>query len=271
MHFMKLRLQLADTRGFRVVMACTASMTVLALPLAAQTLRRADYREIYVSPDVKSHQGYATDGTNHYTFDNTTIYKWAADQKWSLMLSNNAPFAGLDGLNHFGDGDYFEGKLYIVAEFWGGCEHYTNQSITVFDAATLRRLEVHSVSAQGHEVAGLAVAPSDGPGGMIYVASYCDGGKLFKYDLRTFEFAGVLPLSRPLANLQGVAWHAGQFYAPVDGGDIYTFDSDGRVRLLYHDTHIGSHEGLKYAGLGLRWLIDEGPGKQRVHYISAMP
>jgi hypothetical protein len=268
---MKIGLSAAKNEVIPLFFVFLALMTGEPRPLQAQNRRLADYREVYVSPDVKCHQGYATDGTNHYTFDNQVIYKWRGDQKWSLMMSNNAPFAGVSGLNHFGDGDYFEGKLYLVAEFWMSCTNYASQSILIFDATSLGRLEVHNISAQHHEVAGLAIAPSEGAGGVIYVASYCDGSKIFKYDLRTFEYLGPLPLSRPLSNLQGVAWHGGRFYAPEDGGDIYTFMADGRVSLLYHDTHNGSHEGLKYAGVGLRWLIDEGPGKQRIHYISAMP
>ena len=258
-------------QGLRHLSMLLALLIGLPVPVWAQGRPDATYREIYVSPDVKSHQGYATDGTNHYTFDNAVIYKWRGDQNWSSLGSNNMPFAGVSGLDHFGDGDYFEGKLYIVAEAWASCTNFANQSILIFDAASLGRLEVHNVSAQNHEVAGLAIAPRDGVGGVIYVASYCDGSKIFKYDLRTFEDLGPLPLSRPLSNLQGVAWHGGRFYAPEDGGDLYTFTGDGRVSLLYHDLHNGSHEGLKYAGLGLRWLIDEGPGKKRIHYISAMP
>jgi len=237
-------------------------------PARAQERPGASYHERFVSPDVKSHQGYATDGTDHYTFDNQAIYKWRDDSSWSLVASNKAPFAGVSGLDHFGDGDYFEGKLYIVAEAWASCANYTNQSILVFDAASLARLEVHNVSAQRHEVAGLAVAPPDGLNGVIYVASYCDGSKIFKYDLRTFEYLGPLPLSQTLSSLQGVAWHNGRFFVPEDGGSIYTFTGDGHVSLAYVDAHNGSHEGLKYAADGLRWLIDEGPGKQRIHYIS---
>ncbi|MGD0411970.1 MAG: hypothetical protein ABSC18_09715 [Verrucomicrobiota bacterium] len=240
-------------------------------PARAQDRPGASYHEIYVSPDIKCHQGYATDGTNHYTFDNQAIYKWRDDLNWSLVASNKTPFAGVSGLNHFGDGDYFQGKLYIVAEIWQSCANFTNQSILVFDAATLARLEVHSVSAQHHEVSGLAVAPRDGAGGVIYVSSYCDGSKLFKYDLRTFEFLGPLPLDQTLSCLQGVAWHDGRFYAPEDGGAIYTFGGDGHVSRVYVDSHSGSHEGLKFVGNGLRWLIDEGPGKQRIHYISMTP
>jgi len=154
---------------------------------------------------------------------------------------------------------------------WGNCTNFSNQSILVFDAVSLTRLEVHNVSAQHHEVSGLAIAPGDGAGGVIYVTSYCDGSRLFKYDLLTFEYLGPLALRRTLANLQGVAWHDGRFYVPEDGGSLYTFTGNGQVSLAYADSRSGSYEGIKYAGGGLRWLIDEGPAKQRIHYLANMP
>ena len=253
--------------SFVVFLALTLSQP----PARAQDRPGASYQEIFVSPDIKCHQGYATDGSNHYTFDNQTIYKWHNDLNWSFVAINTTPFAGVSGLNHFGDGDYFQGKLYIVAEFWAGCANFTNQSILVFDAASLARLEAHNLSAQRHEVSGLAIAPSDGAGGVIYVSSYCDGSKLFKYDLRTFDDLGPFPLSQTLSSLQGVACHDGRFYVPEDGGAIYTFSGDGHVSRLYVDLHNGSHEGLKFVQDGLRWLIDEGPGKQRIHFFSIRP
>jgi hypothetical protein len=158
-----------------------------------------------------------------------------------------------------------------VAESWTDCAHYTNQSILVFDAASLGRLEAHDVSSQHHEVSGLAVAPHDRGNDLIYVTSYCDGTRIFMYDLHSFRYLGQLALSAPLSDVQGVAWHDGRFYVPEDGGKIFTFTRNGVVSLAYQDPHGGSHEGLKYAGNGLRWLIDEGAGKQRIHYIAMKP
>jgi len=242
-------------------------------PGCAQSGPPASLCEVYVSPNVQCHQGYAFDGANHYTFGNHDVFKWqiAPDGNWLLIASNTTPFAGVSGLNHLGDGDYFDGKLYVVAETWVSCGDYANQSLLVFDAASLARLEVHNVSAQHNEVSGLAVAPRDGRHGIIYVTSYCDGSQIFEYDLRTFEYLGSFPLSQTLSSLQGVAWHDGRFYVPEDGGAIYTFTRDGRVALAYRDLRSGSHEGLKFVGNGIRWLIDEGPGCQRIHYIAPAP
>jgi hypothetical protein len=239
--------------------------------LHAQSLAGGKFHETFVSQNINCHQGYATDGTNHFTFDNQAIFKWTGEKIWSLVSSNLDPFAGLSGLDHLGDGDYVDAKLYIVGEFWQSCTNFSHQNILVFDAHTLARLSAHDVSAQGHEVSGVAVGPHTDQWGVLYVTSYCDGSQIFKYDLRTFDYLGALPLSQPLPNLQGVAWHDGTFYVPEDGGEIYSFARDGKVSLVYRDNHSGSHEGLKYVNHEIRWLIDEGPGQKRIHYLSAIP
>jgi outer membrane protein assembly factor BamB len=226
------------------------------------------FHETSVSPDVNCHQGYATDGTNHFTIDTAAIYKRLNDREWTVVASNTAPFSGLTGITHLGDGDYYQGKLYIVGEMWNGCANVSHQSILIFDANTLARLDVKDVSAQHHEVSGLAVAPDLGPNGRIYVTSYCDGTRIYLYDLASFEYLGVMRLSESLPYLQGVTYSQGTFYAAGDEGAIYSITRQGAVATVYHDPHHGSHEGLKYVGDGIRWLIDEGKGNKRIHYLA---
>ena len=238
------------------------------LPLPSLQVNRTSTGEVYVSPDVNCHQGYATDGTNHYTFDTQRIEKRLADANWTCVLSNTAPLAGIPGVNHLGDGAYYNGRIYIVAENWGGCGNYHYQNILVFDSDTLARLEVHDVSAQGNEVSGLVVVPDQGTNGIIYVTSYCDGSKIFKYDLATFAYLGNLPLRKPIPWLQGIAYHDGMFYAPCDIDGLYSIDQSGNVNLVYLSHLPGNHEGLDYSQNELRWLIDSGNGNKHVHYID---
>ncbi len=65
----------------------------------------------FVSPNTFSHQGYATDGTNHYTFDSQAIYEWSNDVYWTSIASNTSVFDGIPWLNHLGDGDCYNGKI----------------------------------------------------------------------------------------------------------------------------------------------------------------
>ncbi|MGA2555962.1 MAG: hypothetical protein ABSG04_06780 [Verrucomicrobiota bacterium] len=222
----------------------------------------------FISPNTFSHQGYATDGTNHFTFNNQAIYVWSNDLYWTSIASNTAVFAGTTGMNHLGDGDYYNGKLYVVAENWASCGNYTNQSLLTFDALTLQRLSVHNVAADAHEVSGLAVAPSDGSNGIIYVTSYCDGSKLWEYDLSSFALIGTLPLSQNILTIQGITWANRIFYIAQDNGNIYSIDYNGHVSLVYTSTIPGSHEGLKYVQGQIRWLIDSGPGHKFIYYVN---
>jgi hypothetical protein len=222
----------------------------------------------FISPNTFSHQGYATDGTNHFTFDNQAVYVWSNDVNWTSVASNMAVFSGVSGLNHLGDGDYYDGKLYVAAEAWRSCGNYTNQSIGVFDATTLQRLSVHNVMADAHECSGLAVVPADGSNGIIYVTSYCDGSQIWKYDLQTFALIGTLPLSRSIPYIQGIASANGKFYIAQDTGYIYSLDYSGNVSQVFYTPIPGSHEGLKYVQGQIRWLIDSGAGKKFIYYVS---
>lgn len=229
---------------------------------------RSHFEETFISPTVACHQGYTTDGTNHFTIDTQCIYKRADDAQWSVILSNSAPLAGLPNVQHLGDGDYYNGKLYIVGENWAGNCVFSYQNLLVFDATTLARLEVHDVSAQGHEVSGCCVVPEQGSNGVIYVTSYCDGSRLFKYDLATFQFLGTLPLSQSIPYIQGVTSHNGMLYISSDNGYLCSCDPNGNVAVIYATAVPGNHEGLDFSQNEIRWLIDAGGTNRCVHYIS---
>ena len=231
-------------------------------------MKRLHNQITFVSPNTFCHQGYATDGTNHYTFDNQSIYEWSDDASWTSISSNTAVFQGVSGLNHLGDGDYYNGLLYLVAEAWGSCGNYTNQSLLTFDATTLQRLSVHNIASDAHEVSGLAVVPTDGPNGTIYVTSYCDGTQIWKYDLSTFALIGTLPLSQTIPVIQGVAAGNGKLYLSQDSGNIYSVDNNCNVSPVFYTPIPGSHEGLKFVQGQIRWLIDGGAGHKFIYYIT---
>jgi hypothetical protein len=238
-------------------------------PLPALQVTHIHDQITFVSSNTFCHQGYAWDGTNHYSFDNQAIYVWRDDANWTSVSSNLSVFATAPpGLNHLGDGDYYNGQLYLVAENWGGCGNYTNQSLLTFDAATLQLLSVHNVAADDHEVSGLAVVPSDGPNGTIYVTSYCDGSKIWEYDLSTFALIGTLALNQSIPAIQGITWANGLFYISQDYGNIYSLDYSGDVSLVYTSSIPGSHEGLKYVQGQIRWLIDGGLGHKFIYYVA---
>jgi len=229
----------------------------------------------FVSPDVDCHQGYSTDGTFHYTIHTDHIYKRNDDATWSIAAQNAAPHAG-QPTDHLGDGDYHNNNLYIPAETWVDCGNFTNMRIFVFRIADLVRTGVHFIAAQGHEASGLVVVPEHGDNGIIYVISWCDGSKIWKYDLGDFSYLGYITLSSTVPELQGITYKNDHFYLSSNengaffNGYMYKVTLAGRVHLIYQTEVEGYQEGIDFSQDELRWLIDEAPGftLQRVYYYK---
>lgn len=217
------------------------------------------------SSDINVHQGYTTDGTFHYLIHTNRIDKRNA--AWGIVAQNLAPFAGLVGYDHIGDGDYYNGKLYITGEHWASCLDFSNQSIFVFDASDLSRLSVNDISAQAHEAAGCVVVPEHGTNGIIYVVSYCDGTKIWKYKLTDFSYLGAIDLDLELTSLQGITYRDGYFYVSENASDLYAIDINGHCILVIEEPTIGAHEGLDFSQDELRWLIDEG-AVEKIHFFG---
>lgn len=220
-------------------------------------------QETSVSPDTGCHQGYATDGSTHFIFDTTRILTRAEDATWSITRVNETPFAGTTGYNHLGDGDHFEQKLYVPAEHYASCSDERNPAIFVFDATTLERKGIFKLP-ENEEVSGVVVRPESRE---LWVSSYCDGTRLWVYNLDSMRLERTVPLSPPVAKIQGLAYHGGFFYLAQNSGIIRRMYLDGFSVPVYETSSAGAHEGLDYSQNELRWLIDEGFGEQKVHYL----
>ena len=215
------------------------------------------------SPDTGCHQGYATDGTSNFLFDTHRILKRANDTTWHITGVNDKPFEGLTGYDHIGDGDYFEGLLYVPVEFYASCGNDRNPAIFIFDAASLVRLRVIDLPV-ATEVSGVAVLPAHRE---LWVTSYCDGSQLWVYDVDTFELKRTLKLEVPLATVQGLAYREPYFYVAQNDGRLFRVSLEGDVVQVFKTNSPGAHEGLDYSQQELRWLIDEGLGEQKIHFL----
>lgn len=221
------------------------------------------FTDVSQSPDTGCHQGYATDGTSHFLFDTHRILKWADDATWHITGVNDTPFEGLTGFDHIGDGDYFEGKLHAPVEHYTSCTNDSNPAVFLFDATTLVRTRVVDLPVK-QEVSGVAVRPESRE---LWVSSYCDGGQLWVYDVDTFVLKRTVALHPPLKDLQGLTHRDGVFYAAQNGGTLQRVTLDGATKQVFKTDTPGAHEGLDYSQNELRWLIDGGLGKQKVHYL----
>lgn len=236
------------------------------------------------SQTLGAHQGVATDGDEYWVFHTSWIQRYDASWRslattagvWASKDTTVGPFAGLDGFvinwltqvseAHLGAGTRYNGKLYVPAENWPSV---SNQQIMVFDAKTLTR-ERSVLTSQSHEVAAVAVVSDEGTAGVLYVASYLDSSRLFKYDLEGLKYMGSLPLDPPPSvGIQGLTYHDGTFFIGIGRtsnlGRVYTADRSGHTRLIYTSTLPGIHEGFDFRGERLIWLIDHGASDSRVH------
>jgi hypothetical protein len=218
-----------------------------------------------LSPDTGCHQGYATDGTAHFLFDTHRILKRANDSTWHIIGVNDSPFEGLTGFDHIGDGDYFEHTLYVPVERYSSCTNDSNPAIFLFDATTLVRTRVVDLSVT-QEVSGVAVRPDARE---LWVSSYCDGSQLWVYDIDTFELKRTVPLSPKLPVIQGLAYRDASFYIAQNSGVLQLVTLEGHTRQVFKTNSPGAHEGLDYSQHELRWLIDEGLGEQKIHFLVA--
>jgi hypothetical protein len=226
-----------------------------------------DAVEVAASPNVSAHQGVAASDDNYYVFHTTRITRY--NKSWIATGTNTQPFAGLSGFTkpHLGDGCYYDGKLYVVAENWPGV---SNQHILVFDATTLERLDAIPTG-RTHETAGVCVAPGTNGEDSLWVASYYDSRYLFEYSLDG-SHVGTLPLSPPpRKGIQGIAFGDGKFYlsvGPYKGlGSLYSVSTEGTSALLYTRRSTAHHEGIDLVGDKLLWLIDGGGTDSRVRYL----
>lgn len=216
------------------------------------------FAKTYRSPEIASHQGYTTDGTYNYMTNDGALYKCKNDAQWSIVAENKRPFMGLFGKpDHLGDLDYQDGKLYVPAERFSVPCHFKDQQIAVYNADDLSLLNAVDVSAQGAEISGVAVVPGQN---LLYVASYCDGSKLWKYKLPTITFTGTLNLEKNIPDLQGITWDGNRFLASSsEGNRIYIVGVQGTVQGPVLASEGCEAEGLKWHNNSLRWLVSQ-PG-----------
>ena len=227
---------------------------------------KQSWSETYVSPNLTEHQGYATDGVYHYLFHNTLINK--RDRNWNVVVSVN-PFDGLTGYNHAGDGDYYNGKLYVPIEYWVNCSSTTKPSIAVYNAENLSRESVIDVSDYQSEVSSITVVPDQGESGWLIVTSFCISTEIYKYDLSNFSYLGAITLSENLTNIQGITYKNGLLYIVTDNNDkINLVTLDGIVIDTIYTTTNNESEGIDYSQDEIRWLYKDTSNNMNVHYIK---
>ncbi|HEY5539854.1 MAG TPA: hypothetical protein VIL41_00190 [Coriobacteriia bacterium] len=224
--------------------------------------------EVTTSPNVSAHQGVASGGGFYYVFHTTRITRY--DQSWNATGTIDHPVGWWNGFiePHLGDGCYYDGKLFVVAENY---PDISNQQIMVFDATTLRYIK-RFWTYQHHEVSSVTVADlGDGP--VLVVSSFLDSTRLFTYRIEDGAYLGSLALQpSPHIGIQSVAFGDGLLYLCAGRssgtGYLYAATPSGQTRLLYTRRSLGAHEGLDFYDGRLLWLVDRGVSGSLVYYLE---
>jgi hypothetical protein len=158
------------------------------------------------------HQGITTDGTYYYGFDTGAIKKF--DLSWNLLLTNASASTDV-GVNHLGDGCYYDGKLYVACVNWSGCPStWDSGRIGVWNALDLSFVKYVDVSSHNFDPSGCCIDTDDN---ILWVSGYCGAGTICKYDLAdiaagTATYLGSITPSPATSYIQGIEYNGGALY-----------------------------------------------------------
>jgi len=219
---------------------------------------RSLYKEFAGNP----HQGIATDSTGRViTIDTNHYRRYDAADLTTLLAENTDPAAstGIAGVTHSGDGCIIGNELFIPIEA-DFVSPFDNQHIAVFDADTLAFKRSYDITANAHEVSGIAY-----DGTNLWISDWTDGTVLRKYSL-TGTLLETVTLSAAQTKIQGVEVVDGKLYISPDisGNPIVEIEFDGTVNgEVYRRPTAGINEGLSFDGTSL-WVMDEGGDAEKL-------
>jgi hypothetical protein len=210
------------------------------------------FDNVSTSADLGVHQGVCWDGEHYYVVDTNAIKKY--DSSFTLVTSNSNPIASVSGTDHCGDPEIINGVLYIPMEQYTNITTWSAQHVARFNASDLSFIGAVDVSAQGHEVSSCCYNPDDG---YLYVSSYADGSKLWRYDPDDLSYVSSLSLSSTIAQIQGVTYWRRRFWINSDSlNATVCVESNGTVRGRVWGITGGNYEGIGHTDDALLLMHD---------------
>ena len=219
---------------------------------------------VSTSLNTECHQGIATDGAFFYAIDSGVIKKF--DSAWNLLTSNTSA-ASDTGINHLGDGQCYDGKLYIAAENYSNETTYSNMRIAIFNTSDLSFIEYKDISAQGVEVSSLCI---DSVSNIIYVSNYVTGNLIYKYSLIDFSYIGSITLNKALYRTQGISIYGGFLWIArgLPYLELCKITLSGVIVDRSKFVASGELEGIDFTTGILYALNDQGAGTKFVYGYS---
>ena len=168
--------------------------------------------------EVDGRQGVACGDDCFYISGSTTLTKY--DSQWKKVAEAEDPFKGFDKeVNHIGDIDVYEGKIYAGVEYFMDGES-KNIQIAVYNAETFELEDsiLFDESSGQTECSGIAVDPDSKSIWMTSWTGEESGRYLYRYDLESGAYKGKVHLQCPPQWLQGIAYYDGCLYMTADDG-----------------------------------------------------
>ena len=211
-----------------------ACLVVLALASPTSDATDTDCEEMPVYQllrviEVDGRQGIATDGQSYFVSGNTTLYRYS--KTGELIAKNDQAVEGLPRpANHIGDVSVYEGEIFAGIEWFEDGQGKDIQ-VAVYDASTLAyKRSIHWEPKSGQvEVSGVVV---DLVRESIWMTDWVNGRYIYRYDLKTGDYAGKLHLRAPPQWQQGIAVKGDHLYVTADDGDAEDDEVDNLWRLV---------------------------------------
>lgn len=190
-------------------------------------------------------QGIAFDAASgHFVTSSTTALR-RIDASYTVVATNTSVIAdaGLSGVvDHVGDGCIVGGEFFVPIAAYPQPTTPV-EWIAVFDPITLAYKRKYDVSAQGMTTSSITFNPVDG---YFYLPDYNGSTLLYKFDT-SFNYIGTTTLATATANIQGIHYRNGFFYARslAAGNPLYRFNLDGTNRV----SQLGTNPGDTAQGL----------------------
>ncbi|MFC4907267.1 hypothetical protein [Actinomadura gamaensis] len=262
-------------RRLPTVLAAAASLALaLAAPASAATWQQVSSDTFYLTDALQRSQGVTTDGSAWYFSWQYGLSRVSLDGRTQASNTLAIPSAlALQGDNHIGGIDYYNGKIYAPIE---DGSKYQHPYIAVYDASSLSYTGTAFSLPQDIQRDGV---PWTAVGGGYLLSSEYDATAINCYSLADGHLVKRVPLSQPVPHLQGAKYYENRLYASSDGATkaVYEIDLDtGAVaRVLTPDLPSGTEvEALTFLPRpdgSMMHVLDVAPNRLSVNFRHYRP
>lgn len=226
---------------------CAPLLAAASMPALAVEPWIMVEKTLFTGVDPSRGQGVTTDGTNWYFSGTNALEKTNGSFDPQLLvnpaipdiLKNPSQYSDI-GLNHIGDIDYADGKLYISLDTSNRSPttngKYERPVFAIYDAKTLTYLgQAFALKPPHgtHDVASWVAV--DAKNGVGYGMAYENATELAVYNLSDWSFQKYIPLSQTIDQAQGGKIFNGWMYFSTDNDQKLIYRANlvtGQVELI---------------------------------------